>query len=292
MATNSSELALELGVIVGSKDIESLINAVNPITESFGNAKTSRNNNSSRFGKFIELCYSGSGYIIGAHIQTYLLETIRVVSQVKGERNYHIFYEVFSGLTEEQRDQWCCRDMAQFHYLNQSHEYKRYDGENDYDNFSRLVDALVTINLTMDQVTIIFQVVVAILHLGNIKFLSSQNVGEDVAIISPDASHHTRQVSELLAIDDSSLVTAFTKRGLKVAGNYILKNLNVENAIVARDTYAKTLYDILFKTLLRCVNESLSLDNNTSGDEQASSIGVLDIFGFEYFEQNSFEQLW
>jgi myosin heavy subunit len=293
LAVNSSQLAIELDVVDDSEaDIEALINAVNPITESFGNAKTSRNNNSSRFGKFIELCYAGSGYIIGAHIQTYLLETIRVVSQVKGERNYHIFYEVFSGLSEEQRDDWCCHDLTTFHYLNQSQEFQRYDGESDVENFSRVIDALRTINLSMEQITSILQIIVAILHLGNIEFSSSQTVGDDAALLSPHSSLHTKQVCHLLSVDEDHLSNALTKRGLKVAGNFILKNLNLESAMVARDTYAKTLYDLLFKTLLSFVNSSLSLDNNSRGDEQASSIGVLDIFGFEYFEKNSFEQLW
>lgn len=293
LAVTSSELAKELGVDDETDgDIEALINAVNPITESFGNAKTLRNNNSSRFGKFIELCYSGSGYIIGAHIQTYLLETIRVISQIKGERNYHIFYEVFIGLTEDQRSEWCCHDLTVFHYLNQSQEYKRYDGESDFDTFSRVIDALRTINLSMGEITWILQIIVAILHLGNILFVSSQTVGDDAALLSPQSLLHINQVCQLLSIDETALSTAFTKRGIKVAGNYILKNLNSESAIVARDTFAKTLYDLLFKTLLSFINSSLSLDKNSKGDEQASSIGVLDIFGFEYFEKNSFEQLW
>jgi myosin V len=277
-----------------SADLEALINAVNPITESFGNAKTSRNNNSSRFGKFIELCYAGAGYIIGAHIQTYLLETIRVISQVRGERNYHVFYEVFTGLTEEQRTQWGCHDLTAFHYLNQSEEYRRYDGESDDDNYSRLIDALRVINLSMDEeILSIVKAVIAILHLGNIAFISSSTVGDDAAVLAPHTASHAQHVCTLLGIEESALTVALTKRGLKVAGNYILKNLNVESAIVARDTYAKTLYDLLFKTLLQFINDSLSLDNNSPGDEQASSsIGVLDIFGFEYFEKNSFEQLW
>ena len=293
LATNSTELLLKLNEDpLHSRDIESLINAVNPITESFGNAKTSRNNNSSRFGKFIELCYSETGFIIGAQIQTYLLETIRVISQLKGERNFHIFYEVFTNLTEEQKNNWCCNHLTEFFYLNQSNEYQRYDGESDFENFGRVVDALITINLTMEQVTYILQIIISILHIGNIQFVSSQNVGEDVAILSSKSLLHSNQVCQLLGIEESYLITAFTKRGIKVAGNYILKNLNVENAIISRDTYAKILYDLLFKTLLQYINDSLSLENNNTDDKQASSIGVLDIFGFEHFEKNSFEQIW
>jgi myosin V len=280
----------------GPSDLEALINAVNPITESFGNAKTSRNNNSSRFGKFIELCYSGDGYIIGAHIQTYLLETIRVISQVRGERNYHIFYEIFKSLTKKQREQWGCddHDITLFHYLNQSEEYHRYDNESDEENYSRLIDALMTLDLTIDDdINSILKTVIAILHLGNIHFISSLIVGDDAAVFAPHTMTHVQHVCSLLGIDETILTVALTKRGLKVAGNYILKNLNVESAVIARDTYAKTLYDLLFKTLLRYINNSLSLENNSPGDEQASSsIGVLDIFGFEYFEKNSFEQLW
>src|SRR5690606_12399911 len=116
-------------------DIENQIVASNPIMESFGNAKTLRNDNSSRFGKFIELMYTADGYITGAVIRTYLLETIRVAHQSKGERNYHIFYEVFAGLSPEEREQYGLLSLKDFHYTNQSGEYNRYDDESDETNY-------------------------------------------------------------------------------------------------------------------------------------------------------------
>jgi myosin V len=348
----SSEISL------GVKDYEKLINAMNPITESFGNAKTSRNNNSSRFGKFIELCYNGVGYIIGSYIQTYLLETIRVTSQAKNERNFHIFYEIYSSIAHSQANpnasvdanssnncnelfaqhsrQWFMAPspeplplespqesgrqltLEDFHYTNQSQEYFRYDNVTDEENYKKLLRSLSVISYSSEQIHEILGVVIGILHLGNIEFKNSSNIGEDVAIFAssscsssstspmvdsdtssaaPTASmvdmqrHHLLLCCELFGIDEEILLFALTKREMKVAGNVILKNINKENAYAARDVLAKTIYDLLFRSLMEQVNQALSVDE-MSEEETASFIGVLDIFGFEYFEKNSFEQLW
>ena len=295
MSTNSSVLVTSLvgdkegGGATSGRDLEALISAVNPITESLGNAKTSRNNNSSRFGKFVELRYCAEGYITNAHIQTYLLETVRVTSQVPGERNYHLFYELFAGLTEDVKQNWQFESLEDFAYLNSSGEYHRHDGESDAENFSKLMDALTTIHMSAARLEQLIQVAVAILHVGNITFASTERVGEDAAIFSPHSARNVSMACTLLGISEDSLLAATSTRAIKVAGNVICKNLNVEGASMARDVLCRTIYDLLFRSALNDVNRALSFGEDES--DAASFIGVLDIFGFEYFEKNSFEQL-
>lgn len=270
-----------------SNDIERLIAASNPITESFGNAKTSRNNNSSRFGKIIDLLYSGDGFIEGAVICTYLLETVRVAFQTKGERNYHVFYEMFAGLDGVLKQEWGLTSLESFRYTNQSGEYSRHDGETDLDNFRRLEQALNDVALDSIDRETIFRVVAGILHLGNVTFEESSESGSDGAIFSSRSDAHLLQVFHLLGISESDLLVAISKRSFIVAGCEIHKSLNIENAVSARDAMAKTLYDLLFKWLVNSVNVTLHADTLFP----ASTIAVLDIFGFEYFQKNSFEQL-
>jgi len=288
LAAVSSKVAVDVLNCNDSVDFESLVNAVNPITESFGNARTSRNNNSSRFGKFIELSYAADGYIEGAMIRTYLLETVRVVSQSKGERNYHVFYECFAGLPPSKLQEWGLRSLEDFHYTNRSGEYSRHDGESDEDNFKRLQEAMGRISLTQDEQDSMLRAVAAVLHIGNLSFDESATAGEEAAVFSKDCGSHINNICALLEVDEEALLTAVSKRSLVVAGSTIQKVLNVEGAIAARDALAKTLYDLLFKWMIDAVNRSLCSNNASSA---ASFIGVLDIFGFEFFKTNSFEQL-
>ena len=273
------------GVDISDDDFEKMIIAANPITESFGNAKTSRNNNSSRFGKFIELNHCADGYIEGASITTYLLETVRLVRQMTGERNYHIFYETFQGLSDEWRRQWSFTSLNDFFYTNQSGEFNRHDGESDKDNFDALSNALGQCGLNEIKKREVFGIVVGILHLGNINFVSGAN---NDANISDKCNAHVSKVEELLGITRDRLIAAITKKSMTVGQNVIMKNLNLVDSEAARDSFAKVLYDHLFKWLIRQVNISLKCSTET----RSSFIGVLDIFGFEYFATNSFEQLW
>ena len=290
LGVNSTKLAANFDN-TSVRDIDKLVNSVNPITESFGNAKTSRNNNSSRFGKFIELKYTADGYIGGAFIQTYLLETVRVTSQLKGERNYHVFYEVFASLTSERKEKYSCLSLEHFRYLNQSGEYNRHDGEDDLENFRKLCLAMDTIDMTSEQIESVIKVVLGILHIGNLTFDLSTTIGEDAAVFSEASRIHVNSICDLLGISETQLLNAVAKRSIRVAGNSIQKNLNVEGAIAARDVYAKTTYDLLFRSMLKEFNKSLEQTNNSEDDEAVSFIGVLDIFGFEFFAKNSFEQL-
>ena len=282
----SSAIASKIGL--GGADVENQIVASNPITESFGNAKTSRNNNSSRFGKFIELSYAADGYIEGAIIRTYLLETVRIARQMTGERNYHIFYEIFAGLSAKQKSEWGISSLKDFYYTNQSGEYNRHDDENDTDNYERLRDAMTTLDIPVALQDEVIKVVVAVLHIGNLVFVDSAAAGEEAAGFSDKCSASVTQICSLLGVTSETLLTAVARRSITIAGAEIQKALNSEGAAFARDTFAKLIYDCLFKWMIQQVN--LALSANTSG-ESASFIGVLDIFGFEFFAKNSFEQL-
>lgn len=273
------------GVDIPDDDFEKMIIAANPITESFGNAKTSRNNNSSRFGKFIELNYSADGYIEGASITTYLLETVRLVRQMPGERNYHIFYEAFQGLSNELKTRWSFNSLNDFLYTNQSGEFNRHDGESDIDNFQALTNALSQCGLNEIKKNEVFGIVVGILHLGNITFVPSEKNGVEV---SKSCDFHLNKIEELLGINRDHLILAVTKKSVVIAQNVIMKDLNEVDSAAARDSFSKILYDYLFKWLIQQVNISLKCSIET----RSSFIGVLDIFGFEYFATNSFEQLW
>ena len=271
-----------------SSDFEGAIFAANPITESFGNAKTSRNNNSSRFGKYIELYYSSDGYIEGASICTYLLETVRLTTQMSGERNYHVFYEVAAGLSSDMKESWGLLGLDQYGYTNQSGHFTREDGESDEGNYRRLRDAMKQIGLEDHEQLDVLRAVVGILNMGNVSFVESGgDSGSEAAAISDDSRRHVACVSELLGIDEASLRKALTERTLVVVGTEIKRSLGVDGARAARDTFAQILYNLLFKWMIRSINDTLVMDQF---EPPASSIGILDIFGFEHFERNSFEQ--
>jgi myosin V len=288
LAVLSCQIADRLGVTCNGSDFESLITAAIPITESFGNATTSRNNNSSRFAKFIELLYTADGYVDGAVINTYLLESVRVIRQGSGERNFHVFYEIFAGLSEEQRVEWSFLSLEDFAYTNQSGEYTRHDDISDFDNFVRLKNAMTKMNLSEFEQEDIFKVLIAVLHIGNICFRESETTGDEGAIFSDTSSDHVRCVCAFTGIEEEDLLRAMTKRTIIVAGSEVHKSLNVTAAGVARDAVAQYLYGLIFDSMIKNVNANVLMNDSSA---VASFIGVLDISGFEHFKHNSFEQL-
>lgn len=269
-------------------DFESLITAAIPITESFGNATTSRNNNSSRFAKFIELLYTADGYVDGAVISTYLLETVRVVHQSSGERNFHVFYELFAGLTAAQRNEWRFPSLESFMYTNQSNTYTRHDGVEDKENFVKLEDAMNKMNITDFEQEDIFKLLISILHMGNIRFKESDMMGDEGAVFDNASVEHVECVCEFTGLQQDALLKAMTKRGLTVAGTEVHKSLNVTAAAVSRDAMAQHLYELIFTSMIRDINTTIALEDSSV---MASFIGILDISGFEHFKTNSFEQL-
>ncbi len=269
-------------------NIQNLIMSVNPITESFGNATTCRNNNSSRFGKMIDLLYTPDGYINGARISTYLLETVRVTFQHPGERNYRIFYEIEAGLSADKKEEYHLGNLDDYNYIN----HPARTVQTDQHNFQLLLVALRQIQFREDEIEAIFRVVVGILHLGNISFDNSSESGSEAAEYSPSCRLSLQYSLELLGCSFDSLYSALTRRHYSITNTQaVQKILNVTSASTARDALARTIYEVLFTRIIDKINGVLNPDENVP-DDLASSISVLDVFGFEYYEENSFEQLW
>ena len=275
-----------------SNEIENQLLASNPILESFGNAQTSKNSNSSRFGKYTELKYSKEGFIEGAEIKTYLLEIVRIPRQLEGERNFHIFYEIFAGLEKDQRSEWGLTSPFEFYFLQQNpasanHHFFEYR-ENDLNNFIALKEAWNTLDIPSRLQLELLKIVCGILHLGNIRFQSNHTKdGEDIQIFDNNCEIHVQYVSDLIGLSSTSLLTALTKRSIFVAGTEIQKYVSQETAVHTRDIFAQEIYELLFHWILNQINDILS----TGRSDAASSISLLDIFGFEFFAKNSFEQL-
>ncbi|RHY31747.1 hypothetical protein DYB32_003194 [Aphanomyces invadans] len=265
----------------------------NPILEAFGNAKTTRNNNSSRFGKFIRLGFSPlSGELTGASISTYLLERVRLISQAKGERNYHIFYELVRGASAAHRAKFYLTDapVHSFHYLHQSGCDSRTDGVDDAAQYKRTLHAMTTIGLTPQEQTNVLQLVASILHLGNVKFVKKGQDGSRVADGCPSAAI----VCKLLGIGSGDFEGALCTREIIAGFEPVVTMVCVERAVHARDTLAKAIYTRVFEYLVTRINSSVAPARDAASTDlskTASAIGIVDIFGFESFDTNSLEQL-
>lgn len=257
----------------------------NIILESFGNAKTVCNNNSSRFGKFIDVNFNNQGVIDGAKIEHYLLEKSRLVHQNPGERNYHVFYSLLNGLTKEEKKSLHLGDVTEYKYLG-SNDRKNIQEDNlDGTMFHQLRQAMKILNFANEEVWEIFNLLAMILHMGNIKY-KRLNVNNMEASELSDSSHVT-QVAKSLRVPKSTLMSALTHRTLLVNGERVISGISKEQALAVRDTFVKCVYGKLFIMLINKINCVIS--NNKRS--KRISIGVLDIFGFENFYCNSFEQL-
>ncbi|KAD3338354.1 hypothetical protein E3N88_33875 [Mikania micrantha] len=264
------------------RTVEQQVLESNPVLEAFGNAKTVRNNNSSRFGKFVELQFDKHGRISGAAIRTYLLERSRVCQISDPERNYHCFYLLCAAPPEEVK-KYKLGDPKSFHYLNQSNCYELV-GVNDAHDYLATRRAMDIVGISQKEQDAIFRVVASILHLGNLEFTKGEEV--DSAILKDDKSKfHLQMTAELLMCDLHALEGALLKRVMVTPEEVIKRSLDPQGAIYSRDGLAKTLYSRLFDWLVDKINVSIGQDPKSN-----SLIGVLDIYGFESFKTNSFEQ--
>lgn len=265
------------------RTVEQQVLESNPVLEAFGNAKTVKNNNSSRFGKFVEIQFDKWGKISGAAVRTYLLERSRVCQVSDPERNYHCFYMLCSAPPEDVK-RYKVGDPKQFHYLNQTSCYE-VANVNDAREYLETRNAMDIVGIGLEEQDAIFRVVAAILHLGNINFVKGKEF--DSSKLKDDKSlHHLRTAAELLMCDETSLEDSLTKRVIVTPDGNIIKLLDPVSAASNRDALAKTVYSRLFDWLVDKINNSIGQDPNA-----VSIIGVLDIYGFESFKINSFEQL-
>ncbi|XP_044938007.1 unconventional myosin-IXb isoform X9 [Mustela putorius furo] len=267
--------------------VERTILGAGPVLEAFGNAKTAHNNNSSRFGKFIQVNYLESGIVRGAVVEKYLLEKSRLVSQEKDERNYHVFYYLLLGVSEEERQEFQLKQPEDYFYLNQ-HNLKIEDGEDLKHDFERLKQAMEMVGFLPATKKQIFSVLSAILYLGNVTYKKRATGRDEGLEVGPPEVLDT--LSQLLKVKREILVEVLTKRKTVTANDKLILPYSLSEAITARDSMAKSLYSALFDWIVLRINHALLNKKDMEESVSCLSIGVLDIFGFEDFERNSFEQ--
>ncbi|KAF9368899.1 Myosin type-2 heavy chain 1, partial [Podila verticillata] len=265
----------------GMSETEEQILATNPIMEAFGNAKTTRNDNSSRFGKFTEIQFDKERNIIGAKIRTYLLERSRLVYQPEHERNYHIFYQLVAGAPPSEKKELDLQSIQQFHYLKQG-GVTTINGVDDAAEFEITQRALSTIGISVQVQWCIFRLLAALLHIGNI-----QVTGRNDAMISDD-DPSLLVATKVLGISLPEFKKWLVKKQITTRSEKIVSNLKPDQSLIVRDSVAKYIYSSLFDWLVNNINASLSSEAVAS--QIHSFIGVLDIYGFEHFKKNSFEQ--
>ncbi|XP_014636559.1 PREDICTED: unconventional myosin-VI isoform X2 [Ceratotherium simum simum] len=295
------------------QDIDDRIVEANPLLEAFGNAKTVRNNNSSRFGKFVEIHFNEKSSVVGGFVSHYLLEKSRICVQGKEERNYHIFYRLCAGASEDIRGKLHLSSPDNFRYLNRgctryfanketdkqilqnrkSPEYLKAGSLkdpllDDHGDFIRMCTAMKKIGLGDEEKLDLFRVVAGVLHLGNIDFEEAGSTSGGCNLKNK-STQSLECCAELLGLDQDDLRVSLTTRVMLTTaggtkGTVIKVPLKVEQANNARDALAKTVYSHLFDHVVNRVNECFPFETSSY------FIGVLDIAGFEYFEHNSFEQ--
>merc|ERR1719419_559994 len=262
-------------------ELEQQLLKANPILEAFGNAKTVKNDNSSRFGKFVRINFDASGYIAGANIETYLLEKARIIRQAGDERSFHIFYQLLMGASKEFKSQMLLDDAKNYTFMTAGG--LRVPGIDDVEEFTSTQNAMKVMGISDEDMTSIWRVISASLLFGNMEFKQERNT--DQATL-PDNTV-AQKVAHLLGIQVTDLTKAFLKPRIKVGRDYVTKAQTKEQVEFAVEAISKATYERLFKWIVTRINRSLDRTKR----QGASFIGILDIAGFEIFDLNSFEQL-
>lgn len=264
-----------------SGELEQQLLQANPILEAFGNAKTVKNDNSSRFGKFIRVNFDASGFIAGANIETYLLEKSRTIRQAQDERSFHVFYQFLNGASPEERQEFLLEDVRNYTFL--THGHVPVPGVDDTQEFKYTVQAMNIMGMNKEELSAIFRVVSSVMLFGNMKFKQERN--SDQATL-PDNTV-AQKVSHLLGLNVTEMTKAFLRPRLKVGRDHVTKAQTKEQVESAVEAIAKACYERMFKWLVQRINKSLDRTKR----QGASFIGILDIAGFEIFDLNSFEQM-
>ncbi|KAL0992608.1 hypothetical protein UPYG_G00095660 [Umbra pygmaea] len=265
----------------GAGELEKQLLQANPILEAFGNAKTIKNDNSSRFGKFIKLNFDVTGYIVGANIDTYLLEKSRCVRQAKIERAFHIFYYMVAGAQGKLKEELLLEDFGSYRFLVSGHV--EIPGQEDDEMFTETMEAMEIMGFTEDERMGMMKVVSTVLQLGNITFNKERN-NEQATMPDNTAA---QKVCHLQGINVTDFTRAILTPRIKVGREVVQKAQTKEQADFAVEALAKAMYERLFRWILARVNKTL----DKAKRKGASFLGILDIAGFEIFEDNSFEQL-
>ncbi|XP_063094100.1 myosin-IIIa isoform X4 [Cavia porcellus] len=295
--TESAHLLVQQLTVLGkasNRTLQEKILLVNNLVEAFGNACTIINDNSSRFGKYLEMKFTSSGTVVGAQISEYLLEKSRVIHQAAGEKNFHIFYYIYAGLAEKKKlALYKLPENKPPRYLQNDHLRTVQDMMNNsfYKSQYELIEqCFKIIGFTMEQLGSVYSILAAILNVGNIEFSS---VATEHQIDKSYIYNHAalENSASLLCIQADELQDALTSHCVVTRGETIIRPNTVEKANDVRDAVAKTLYGRLFSWIVSCINSLLKHDTLPSGSGDELSIGILDIFGFENFKKNSFEQL-
>ncbi|XP_059488252.1 unconventional myosin-XV isoform X3 [Neocloeon triangulifer] len=283
--TESTKLVMQYLAAVNkatSNLITEQILEASPLLESFGNAKTVKNDNSSRFGKYLDVHFK-QGVIVGAKITEYLLEKSRIVTQAQDERNYHIFYEMLKGLNAEQKEKYGLLTPEKYFYLNQGGNCE-IDGKNDLEDFQSLLSAMQVLGLNSEEQDTIFRILSSVLHLGNVYFHRKQlKHGQEGVEIGSDAE--IRWAGHLLQLNVDGIKRSLTMKITEARNERLFTPLSIDQALDARDAFAKALYSTLFSWLVARINQIVCKGG------KRTAISILDIFGFEDFKENSFEQL-
>ncbi|XP_078420756.1 unconventional myosin-VIIa-like [Cetorhinus maximus] len=288
--TESTKLMLQfLAAVSGQRLwIEQQILEATPILEAFGNAKTVKNDNSSRFGKYIEIYFSEDGIIVGAKVEQYLLEKSRVCLQALDERNYHIFYSMLMGMNTEQKKLLSLGTAHEYVYLTKGN-CTSCDGHDDVKHYADNYSAMKILMFSDSEQWEINKLLAAILHLGNLHFQATVYNNLDCCELLE--SSHLSVATKLLEVNSLELEDAMTHRSILIRGECVSTPASKAQAAGSRDALVKGIYDHLFVWIVNKINTVINTVTVNNPGKACSSIGLLDIFGFENFNSNSFEQL-
>ncbi|XP_043764090.1 unconventional myosin-VIIa isoform X3 [Cervus elaphus] len=288
--TESTKLILQfLAAISGQHSwIEQQVLEATPILEAFGNAKTIRNDNSSRFGKYIDIHFNKRGAIEGARIEQYLLEKSRVCRQAPDERNYHVFYCMLEGMNEEQKKKLGLGQATDYNYLAMGNCIT-CEGREDSQEYANIRSAMKVLMFTDTENWEISKLLAAILHLGNLQYedRTFENLDACEVLFSPSLA----TAASLLEVNPPNLMNCLTSRTLITRGEMVSTPLSREQALDVRDAFVKGIYGRLFVWIVDKINAAIYKPPSQEVKNSRRSIGLLDIFGFENFAVNSFEQL-